>query len=276
MTPTLHLYLDDSGSRDLDRTQSQTGSDWFALGGLLIREEDEASARQSHANFCQDWHISKPLHSYEIRKRTANFDWLNQLSEQQRQQFFDELTQMLVALPVLGTACVIDRQGYNDRYRAQYGLRRWALCKTAFSIVVERAAKYARQQDRRLKVFYERSDKQNEARMDGYFAALRSSGMPFDQISSQPYSPLSSVQMQKTLWECRKKFKTSPIMQFADLYLFPLCIGGYDQTDRALMTLRKHDRIIDCVLPSQNQRDMGVKYSCFDFGHEKGKDVSFP
>lgn len=276
MTPALHLYLDDSGSRDLDRAQSQSGSDWFALGGLLIREEDEASARQSHAKFCQDWHISKPLHSYEIRKRTANFEWLNQLSEQQRQQFFDELTQMLVTLPALGTACVIDRQGYNDRYRAQYGLRRWALCKTAFSIVVERAAKYALQQDRRLKVFYERSDKQNEARIDGYFADLRTSGMPFDQTSSQPYGPLSSDQMQKTLWECRKKFKTSPIMQFADLYLFPLCIGGYDQTDRALVTLLNHDRIIDCVLPPQNQRDMGVKYSCFDFRHEKGKDVSFP
>jgi hypothetical protein len=213
--------LDDSGSRDLDRTQSQTGSDWFALGGLLIREEDEATARQSHAKFCRDWGISDPLHSYEIRKRTANFQWLNHLSQQKRQQFFDELTQMLINLPVLGTACVIDRQGYNDRYRVKYGQRRWALCKTAFSIVVERAAKYARQQNCRLKVFYERSDKQNEGRIEEYFAALRIAGMPFDQTRSGVYGPLSSGQMRETLWECRKKYKTSPVMQFADLYLSP-------------------------------------------------------
>jgi hypothetical protein len=42
------------------------------------------------------------------------------------------------------------------------------------------------------------------------------------------------------------------------------------------VTLRNHDRIIDCVLPPEHQKDMGVKYSCFDFGHEKGKDKSFP
>ena len=276
MTPTLHLYLDDSGSRDLDRTQSQKGSDRFALGGLLIREEDEALARQSHAKFCQAWGISDPLHSYEIRKRTGHFEWISDLSQQQRHQFFDELTQVLVNLPVLGTACVIDRQGYNDRYRARYGHRRWALCKTAFSIVVERAAKYARQQGRRLKVFYERSDKQNEARIDGYFAAMRTVGMPFDQTSSEPYGHLNSDQMRETLWECRKKYKTSPVMQFADLYPFPLCIGGYDPTDRGFVTLRNHDRIIDCVLPPEHQKGMGVKYSCFDFGHEKGKDMPFP
>ena len=115
MTPTLHLYLDDSGSRDLDRTQSQIGSDWFALGGLLIREEDEALARLSHTKFCQYWRISYPLHSYEIRKRTGHFEWISGLPQQQRQQIFDELTEVLINLPVLGTACVIDRQGYNDR-----------------------------------------------------------------------------------------------------------------------------------------------------------------
>jgi len=276
VTPTLHLYLDDSGSRDLDRTQSQIGSDWFALGGLLIREEDEALARLSHTKFCQYWRISYPLHSYEIRKRTGHFEWISGLPQQQRQQIFGELTEVLINLPVLGTACVIDRQGYNDRYRAKYGHRRWALCKTAFSIVVERAAKYARQQGCRLKVFYERSDKQNEARIDGYFAAMRTLGMPFDQTNSEPYGPLNSVQMRETLWECRKKYKSSPVMQFADLYLFPLCIGGYDQTDRALVTLRNHARIIDCVLPPEHQRDIGVKYSCFDFEHKKGKDMSFP
>lgn len=45
--------------------------------------------------------------------------------------------------PVIGLACVIDWPGYNKRYAEKYAENRWMLCKTAFSVVVERAAKFA-------------------------------------------------------------------------------------------------------------------------------------
>jgi hypothetical protein len=276
LTPALHLYLDDSGSRDLDKTQTQTGSRWFALGGLLIKEEDEAIARLAHADFCKSWNIAKPLHSYEIRNRTANFEWLQKLSEHEHKRFMNDLTEMLVNLPVLGTACVVDRQGYNDRYREKYGLRRWAVCKTAFSIVVERAAKYACRKERRLKVFYERTDKLSEARLEQYFADLRAIGMPFNSSSSAQYAPMASNQMKDTLWECRKKFKSSPIMQLADLYLWPICKGGYEHDYKPLLALRAHHKTINCVLPAHEHNVMGIKYSCFEPEKQKGKDESFP
>ena len=54
-----------------------------------------------------------------------------------------DLTSMLTSIPVIGLACVIDRPGYDARYREQYGRNQWQLCKTACSIAVERAAKQA-------------------------------------------------------------------------------------------------------------------------------------
>lgn len=276
VTPTYHLYVDDSGSRDLDKSDDQVGSKWFALGGVLIAEEDEEAARASHAALCDRWKITYPLHSYDIRTATENFAWIADLKPVERKAFFDDLSSFLVDLPVLGTACVVHRQGYNDRYRAKYGQRRWALCKTAFSIVIERAAKYAHQNGRRLKVFYERSDRINERRLESYYAAMRDEGMPFDGGTSSKYAPLSAEELKRTLWECRKKFKSSPIMQVADLYLHPLCVGGYDADNRALVALRDKKRTIDCVLSAEDAQQVGIKYSCFDFKNVKGGDCSPP
>ena len=44
----MHFYMDDSGTRNPDRHPGRTpahGYDWFALGGVLIKQEDEESAR---------------------------------------------------------------------------------------------------------------------------------------------------------------------------------------------------------------------------------------
>lgn len=276
MTPTYHLYVDDSGSRDLDKSDDQVGSKWFALGGVLIAEEDEEAVRQAHAEFCARWDITSPLHSYDIRKAVGDFAWLKDLKPERKTEFFDDLSGFLVGLPVLGTACVVHRQGYNDRYRAKYGTRRWALCKTAFTIVVERAAKYAHQNERRMKVFYERSDRINEQRIEGYYKAMRAEGMPFDGGTSSKYTPLTSEQLARTLWECRKKFKSSPVMQVADLYLHPICVGGYEADNRALVALRSKKRTINCVLSEEDAPHVGIKYSCFDFKNVKGEDFSSP
>jgi hypothetical protein len=45
--------------------------------------------------------------------------------------------------PALGLACVIDRPDYNHRYKEKYADERWSLCKTAFTIAVERASDIA-------------------------------------------------------------------------------------------------------------------------------------
>lgn len=147
MAHVFNLYIDDSGTRHPDRALNTSGKpDWFALGGLLVRKSDEQQCREMHAQLCRDWCITAALHSEEIRHKKENFRWLRH-DEPKRQEFLGELTQMLVSMPIHGIACVIDRVGYHRRYHPKYGTQKWSLCKSAFHICVERAAKFIRSQD---------------------------------------------------------------------------------------------------------------------------------
>jgi len=265
VTPTYHLYIDDSGSRDLDKNlNAQDGSKWFALGGVIIAEESEAQARADYEVFCIRWNITYPLHSYDIRNKVNAFSWIERLRPREQAEFYRSLGEFLVNLPVLGTACVIDRLGYNTKYRGLYGQRRWALCKTAFSIVAERASKYAFQNDRRLKIFYERCSPKHDKAIENYFNDMRDVGMPFNTETSAKYDPFGQDQLRHTLWDCKKKFKSSPLMQIADLYLFPICVAGYDANYHAYTTLMEKSRVIDCVMDANERQKLGVKYSCFE------------
>ncbi|MEZ0496210.1 hypothetical protein [Sphingomonas sp. IW22] len=117
MNKNLHFYMDDSGARHLDYVPKEPGQqDWFALGGILIAEEDEEVFRAAHLDFMQRWRIQAPLHSFKIRGCSKEFSWISQLSEVDRVRFYNELTQLVVGAPVTGTACVIDRPGYDLRY----------------------------------------------------------------------------------------------------------------------------------------------------------------
>lgn len=260
-----NLYLDDSGSRDLDKhLDAQDGSKWFALGGILIAEEDEPAAREAHRAFCESWNITYPLHSYDIRSRTENFQWLKSETEERQTQFLDELSAFLLALPVLGVACVIDRLGYSNRYRERYGRQRWKLCKTTFCIVTERAAKFAHHNGRTLYVRFERSDLPNENKIMEYYEEIRRDGMPFNAETSAKYAPLTGEEMRATLAGCEKKYKSSPMIQLADLYLFPLCLGGYMPDNRALVAMRETGRLLESALPA-GAVNGGTKYSCFEY-----------
>jgi hypothetical protein len=146
MQKVINFYLDDSGTRHPDHDPGKRaahGYDWFALGGILIKEEDEDVARNLHKQFCNKWSFKDPIHSVEIRGCTGNFLWLMELSKPNRENFFEELYQLMRAVPAIGLACVIDRPGYNIRYLEKYADQRWMLCKSAFNITVERAVKYA-------------------------------------------------------------------------------------------------------------------------------------
>jgi hypothetical protein len=161
---TLNFYMDDSGTRKPDRAPTDFDPkrpNHFALGGILIMEDDEDQARAAHAALCERWRINYPLHSVDMRSAAKEFHWLRRDCPEY-QPFMDDLTQMLLGIPALGLACVIDRPGYDARYREKYGRNQWQLCRTAFNIAVERAAKHARRLGCPLRILPERSNKDDE------------------------------------------------------------------------------------------------------------------
>jgi len=266
MPRILNFYMDDSGTRTPDRKPLAFRPDvreFFALGGVLINEEDEGAARKLHDEFCKRWSIRYPLHSVEIRNCKNAFSWLKRDTDEY-ERFMRELSKLLTSMSVIGIACVIDRPGYDARYREQYGRRMWHLCKTAFCISVERAAKYARRDTRKLRVMPERSSKADEALLETYYAELRRSGAPFDARSAGIYAPLSAEELRSTLYELRFKSKTSPLGQIADLFLWPMAVGGYDSECRPYQALKDAGRLIECHLDEEAHSSCGTKYSCFE------------
>lgn len=276
MVKVINFYLDESGSKCPDRkSNDQTPKhkkDFFAFGGVLVKQEDEDIARQLHENFCSEWKISYPLHSVEIRNHTENFHWLHK--NEKKPKFIDELYNVMAKSPVIGIACTIDRPGYNHRYKETYGSNRWQLCKTAFNIVVERAAKYAKQQNYKLRILPEKCSKKDDNILKGYYQELINNGMPFDQKKSLLYSPLSPEDFQSILYEYKPKEKSSPMVQLADLYLWPMIMGGYPKGDKTYARLLKDRKLIDCFYKEHEIPYLGIKYSCFDLIYNNSKEAS--
>jgi hypothetical protein len=76
--PLLHLYIDETGSRHPDRpgTTAKNGNDWFAMGGILIKDEDQMAVRAAIENFKKQWpKIKAPLHFTDMRAKKKNFAW---------------------------------------------------------------------------------------------------------------------------------------------------------------------------------------------------------
>ena len=151
-----------------------------------------------------------------------------------------------------------------SRYSERYGRNSWQLCKTAFAIAVERAAKEAHRRHRRLRVLPERCNGDEDRLLKSYYEALKLEGMPFSSATSGKYAPLSAEQFRQILYEFRLKEKRSPMAQFADLYLWPIAMGGYQASDRTYARLMDDGKLIECILPFDARDALGTKYSCFD------------
>jgi len=177
----------------------------------------------------------------------------------------NDLTGMLTNVPVLGHACVIDRPGYDARYREKYGRQTWMLCKTAFSVVCERAAKIAHANGRKLRVYVENGDKSADNCIRSYYAELRAAGMPFKGEEASKHESLEAAQLAGTLYDLKFKGKGWPPMQVADLFLYPICRGAYEPTYRPIMALKDGGRLIDSALKAEDVEHLGVKYSCFGY-----------
>ncbi|ANL39520.1 DUF3800 domain-containing protein [Rhizobium phaseoli] len=271
MAKSVNLYIDDSGSRKPDRSPNEQPPkfDYFAMGGFMIDEEEEDSSKIKYDAFCQRWEITYPLHSVAIRHAADNFSWLYKLPKEKKTQFYTDLHDTICSLPILGMGCVIDRGGYNTRYKEAYKNERWKMCKTAFNIVVERAARYANSRERKLRVFIESSGKKVDQQIRAYYKDLKSTGMPFDKDSSSKYAPLSQTDFSSILIDFQYKTKASKMMQLADLLLYPMAAGRYDPTYKAYELLVRDKKFYDAYLAADQLAQCGIKYSCFDSSNEK-------
>jgi len=270
MPPPVHFYMDDSGTRAPDRKKTPFDPkhpDHFSLGGVLILEEDERKVRASHAQFSDRWGLTYPLHSVDIRAGAKNFAWLRRGS-MDYEPFMRDLTRMLTTAPVTALACVMDRPGYDRRYQELYPRRMWHLCRTVFSIAVERAAKYARSLGRSLRIFPEKSARDDEQRIRIYYVDLLTRGLPFDTFASSEYAPLLAAEFKETLIELRFKGKSSPPMQLADLYLWPIAMHRYGRGGLPYERFQEAGTLIESKLRPNMIASCGTKYSCFQLVDE--------
>lgn len=267
MSDEVHLFIDDTGSRHPDRVpvvSRNDGLDCFGFGGVMINQEDIETVWDAHRAFCDKWGITYPLHSYLIRGGRGSFSWLK--NPERAVEFLPALSEFLTALPALGIAAVIHRPGYVARYHNQYQGQPWLMDKTALLIVVERAAKYARIKGRRLRIYFEQCGKQEDRALIDYIKTLKTDGLPFAGDTSRKYDGLSAEDFKALILGAPiRKTKSTPMMQIADLYLYPMAKAGYDPTYRPYVELMASKNIIDAQLTDEDRPKLGVKYSCFDF-----------
>jgi hypothetical protein len=262
----MEIYFDESGSRFPDlKDDPPPTRDFFALGGILFETPDVHRIISAYDSFRAKWEITYPLHSNSIRFETNDFTWLGRLDGEKKQEFYRDLDSMIEQQPFVALACVINRPGYNARYKKLYGEQRWMLCKTAFAILIERAAKFAGSRGRRLCVHFEESGKREDRDIVQYQKELKRNGMPFSAITSSKYKPLSSRSFQEILIGSPERHKKSSLFcQLADLILYPIARGKYDPNYRTYEFLRKSGKLVDCLVSPKDVQNLGVKYSCFN------------
>ncbi|MBF0307820.1 MAG: DUF3800 domain-containing protein [Alphaproteobacteria bacterium] len=268
-TPSYHLYLDDSGNRLLDNKGGKApgrndGLDYFALGGLLIASEDVDLEISRYRALTEKHDIAYPLHSHKIRTRKEEFRWLESDPDRAR-LFYKDFEQYIHGMSGLVTGCVIDRPGYNARFQGKYGDQRWEPAKSAYTIAVERAAKYAIINGRKLIVYVEQTGKHEDREISEYHSSMRNSGMIFDDEKSSKYSPLDADSLRNTL-SVRPSFVTKkhPLAQIADMVLYPIVKGKYNPSYPPYRILVESKKLIDCVLSDDLVSAIGIKYYCFD------------
>lgn len=276
MAEKLLLFVDDSGSRNPDHEpplERHDKLDWFALGGILIAESDVRLAIDLHKAFVASWGIDCALHSTKIRGRRKEFSWLGHDAEMAA-SFHDELGKTLLGMPVLGIACVIDRPGYNARYKEKYGGDRWLMCKTAYAILVERAAKHAQRRGAQLEIYFEGAGREEDRNLLSYHKALKAEGMPFDQGRSAEYGSLSAEDFRSVvLGDPRRQTKANVLIQIADLYLYPLVKGGYDPAYAPYVDMLRERKIVDAVVDETELASSASNTAASIFRKEKGPTV---
>lgn len=110
----------------------------------------------------------------------------------------------------------------------------------------------------------EKCNKPEDAALTAYYRELRTEGLPFDAKNSGKYAHLTKDQFAATVYDAQFRAKSSSMAQFADLYLWLVCMGGYHPGCGPYRRLRGDGKLIACLLPETDHATLGTKYSCFE------------
>lgn len=259
------LYFDDSGTRSLADQPARRADamDWFALGGVMAKGECVELIRKAHNAFCDAHDIRYALHSTDIRGHRRNFQWLRQ-STQRSERFVSSLSSFITSQPMVVTGTIIHRPNYFARYRDLHEGNLWKVDKTAFCILVERAAKFANYNGRKLEVFFEQSGPKEDKAIIEYLRELKRNGPPFNTNRMVGYKPMSAeVFREVVLGDPIPTSKKSPLIQLADLVLYPISKKGFVDDYPPYTELENANMLIDQHIPADLIEEMGIKYSCF-------------
>lgn len=263
--PSYTFYIDETGNRNPSHKPDvgRENRDWFAIGGILVKSEEIDVCKQARQAFADRWGVSAPFHMTDMLGGHKKFSWLGKLSDERHDKFWSEYKAMLASLPVVGLACVIDRPGYVKRGYLQKHRDPWLLCRSAFDISVERAAKFAIRDGRKLNVVFEQDPGINRM-ITGYFDNLKANGLAFDGVASEKYTPLSKEAFAATLGTIEHKPKENALLQIADTYLYAMARHKYDQKFHVYRRLRDARKLANFVLSNAEIPQMGIKHYCFD------------
>lgn len=260
------LYMDETGNRNPDKKAdaSRLNRDWFGFGGVLIKGEDNDTARQLVGQFAEKWNLKKPAHITDMLSQNKGFSWLGKVSQETVENFWSDWRDVLCSSPLIGIGCVVDRPGYVARgYLEKHKDSRWLLCRSAFDITVERAVKLAKLEGRKLHIVFEQDPGINST-ITGYFENLKNNGLEFDQNNSQKYLPISQKEFADVLGRIQHKPKSHPLLQIADSYIYAMARYPYDKRFGLYRHLRDRKKLADFALPQECLPHMGIKYYCFD------------
>jgi Protein of unknown function (DUF3800) len=256
------LYLDESGSQKPSPHDKAT---FFAMGGVIIERGQEKKIESLLNEFKTRWGIGLdvPLHSTDMRSKKKNFRFLEEYSQEELGNFYNEIHNMISTCSVTIHACVVSRQGYLNRFQEIYGQNTWEMMKSSFSILVERSAKYVQKQGGKIMVYFEEAGKIEDTKVKSYFKDIRSDGLPFNQSTSQKYNPCTGNILSELLSGIEGKKKTNPVMQIADYCLHPIADVKLHSSNRAHKAFSDSNLIVDCTLTPEEIKEFGIKYYCY-------------
>lgn len=256
------LYSDDTGSETPGLYDEYP---YFGLGGIIVRAVDEPEVLTLLRAFKTKWNmkLDAPLHGAEIRAVKGRFRWLKTLSEADLIMFKTDLLRMVLAMPIVVHACIVDRENYYKRYKKLYGKNIWAMRSSAAVILLERALKFVRHAGgKRLTMRFERCGTSEDHNLREVYRNFRTGGHPFNPDNASKYDPLAADSISSILDEHPiGGGKEVELLQVADLCLFPVATSRNGKPNAAFAKLLSEKRLVDALTADPS---IAVKFYCFD------------